>query len=128
MPQNLRLELIQSLFLVNDGKSAAFVPQNSNGAMDRRQTTDRPSYPDLLRSQMGYILDDKMDSHDGIVMYMRNKKGIHEFGGMRKYQQPIDTGSYLIHSCLNRFEMNFPVGSNHDCVLPESPDHDFQES
>jgi hypothetical protein len=56
MPQNLRLELIQSLFLVNDGKSAAFVPQNSNGAMDGRRTMDRPSYPDLLRSQMGYII------------------------------------------------------------------------
>jgi hypothetical protein len=56
MPQNLRLELIQSLFFVNDGKSAAFVPQNSNGAMDGRRTTDRPSYPDLLRSQMGYIM------------------------------------------------------------------------
>ena len=56
MPQNLRLELIQSLFLVNDGKSAAFVPQNSNGATDGRRTTDRPSYPNLLRSQMGYIL------------------------------------------------------------------------
>jgi hypothetical protein len=56
MPQNLRLEFIQSLFLVNDGKSAAFVPQNSNGATDGRRTTDRPSYPNLLRSQMGYII------------------------------------------------------------------------
>ena len=56
MPQNLILELIQSLFLVNDGKSAAFVPQNSNGVTDGRRATDRPSYPNLLRSQMGYIL------------------------------------------------------------------------
>jgi hypothetical protein len=56
MPQNLRLELIQSLFLVNDGKSAAFVPQNSNGATDRHWMMDRLSYPDLLHSQMGYIL------------------------------------------------------------------------
>ena len=57
MPQNLRLELILSLFLVNDGKSAAFVLQNSNGAMDGRQTMDRPSYPNLLHSQMGYIMN-----------------------------------------------------------------------
>ena len=56
MPQNLILELIQSLFLVNDGKSAAFVPQNSNGVTDGRRATDRPSYPNLLRSQMGYIV------------------------------------------------------------------------
>ena len=56
MPQNLILELIQSLFLVNDGKSAAFVPQNSNGVTDGRRATDRPSYPNLLRSQMGYIM------------------------------------------------------------------------
>jgi hypothetical protein len=58
MPQNLRLELIQSLFLVNNGKSAAFVPQNSNGATDGRRATDRPSYPNLLRSQMGYIINE----------------------------------------------------------------------
>jgi hypothetical protein len=45
MPQNLRLELIQSLFLVNDGKSAAFVPQNYNGATDGRQTTGQTELP-----------------------------------------------------------------------------------
>jgi hypothetical protein len=56
MLQNLRLELILPLFLVNDGKSAAFVLQNSNGVMDRHRMTDRPSIPNLLRSQMGYIL------------------------------------------------------------------------
>jgi hypothetical protein len=56
MPQNSRLELIQSLFLVNDGKSAAFMLQNSNGAMDGHRTMDRLSYPDLLHSQMWYIM------------------------------------------------------------------------
>jgi hypothetical protein len=60
MPQNLLLKLIQSLFLINDGKSEAFVPQNSNGATDGRRTTDRPSYPNLLRSQMGYIVQDQL--------------------------------------------------------------------
>jgi hypothetical protein len=56
MPQNLLLNLIQSLFWNDDGKSAAFVLQNSNGATDGRRTMDRPSNPDLLRSQMGYII------------------------------------------------------------------------
>jgi hypothetical protein len=58
MPQNLLLKLIQSLFWIDDGKSAAFVPQNSSCVMDGHQTTDRPSNPDLLRSQMGYIILD----------------------------------------------------------------------
>jgi hypothetical protein len=34
MLQNLLLKLIQSLFLIYDGKSVAFMLQNSNGVMD----------------------------------------------------------------------------------------------
>jgi hypothetical protein len=34
MSQNLLLKLIWSLFFIIDGKSAAFVPQSSNGVMD----------------------------------------------------------------------------------------------
>ncbi len=57
MMQNLLLKLIQSLFWMDDhGKSAAFVLQNSSCVTDRCRTTDRPSNPDLLHSQMGYIL------------------------------------------------------------------------
>ncbi len=33
-----------------------FVPQNSIGVTDRHQMTDRLSNPDLLHSQMGYIM------------------------------------------------------------------------
>jgi hypothetical protein len=46
----------QSLFSINDGKSAAFMPQNSIGVTDRHRMTDGPSNPNLLHSQMGYIL------------------------------------------------------------------------
>jgi hypothetical protein len=56
MLQNLILELIQSVFGINDCKSAECMTQNSNGVMDGCQTMDRLSNPDLLHSQMGYIL------------------------------------------------------------------------